>query len=465
MLLCTVLLGFAGAAVHKSYERLLVGVVGGLIRVVEPRDQDTLLTVVAGGVRVDPPYADMDPFVIQSLQMHVSAPLILALLLVGGRKRIGLSRRAGRVAAGAVLVFAVHVVALITQLELSPLKAAGFRDPSYYVFRFSWWVGTVWSLLVLPAGAALYVYLADFHPLPRASDPPHRGRPFLLGLAGVAGAVIVLAVTLAHLRPQRLTEARVVAAQDPGIEAFHAGQYARAVESFRSRLQDGSGSAEVRFNLGVSLYRMGRFADAIREFRLLRSLQPDYPGLEVSLGAALFDGGQRKDALEAFRRADLQRETDMDLLLRVGEALSGGGDLQSAQHAYARVLELAPGNAEALYRLGTLVMAQGQGERAVEYFTQALGVRPDYLKAQKYLAVAHQQAGRVAEAQAAYQKALDLAPLDQGALFGAAVLLLRTDDPCGALQLLQRCVQASGSDTDTRRCRQLLQQIETSCPA
>ncbi len=101
MLLFTVLLGIAGAAAHKTYERVLVGVAGGVIRMVEPRHQDTLLTAVDGGVRVDPPYAGLDPFLIQSFKMHVSAPLILALLLVGGPARIGASRRATRVAVGA----------------------------------------------------------------------------------------------------------------------------------------------------------------------------------------------------------------------------------------------------------------------------------------------------------------------------------------------------------------------------
>jgi hypothetical protein len=48
---------------------------------------------------------------------------------------------------------------------------------------------------------------------------------------------------------------------------------------------------------------------------------------------------------------------------------------------------------------------------------------------------------------------------------GVAVLLLRTEDPCRARPYLDRCVEAAGMDANTTRCRQLLQQIETSCPA
>ncbi len=465
MLLFTVLLGIAGAAAHKTYERVLVGVAGGVIRMVEPRHQDTLLTAVDGGVRVDPPYAGLDPFLIQSFKMHVSAPLILALLLVGGPARIGASRRATRVAVGALLVFAVHVVALITQLELSPLKEAGFREPSYYVFRFSWWLGTVWSMLVLPAGAALYVYLADFRPMAPAASAARRGRAMLLALGAVGGAVILLAATLAHLRPQLAAESTVAVQPDAAIVAFRAGRYAEAVEGFQAQLQDASDNAGARFNLAVSLYRTGRFVEAIQQLNLLRSVQPDYPGLDLSLGAALFDMGEREQALEVLGRADLQHETDVELLLQVGGVLLGGQELEGAQRAYTRVLELDPASAEALYHLGTLVMAQGQGEQAVQYFHQALSARPDYLEAHKYLAVAHQQAGRLAEALAAYQKAVDLAPRDQGALFGVAVLLLRTEDPCRGRPYLERCVEAAGMDANTQRCRQLLQQIEASCPA
>ena len=112
-----------------------------------------------------------------------------------------------------------------------------------------------------------------------------------------------------------------------------------------------------------------------------------------------------------------------------------------------------------------LLVAQGQGEQAVQYFNQAVDARPDFLEAIKALAVAHEQAGRPAEALAAYRKAVDLAPEDQRALSGLAALLLRTEDPCRARLYLERCVQVAGISADTQRCRQLLQQIETSCPA
>lgn len=465
MLLFTALLGFAGAAVHETYERVLLGVAGGVIRMVEPHGQDTLLTAVDGGVRVDPPYAGMDPFVVRSVGMHVSAPLILALLLVGGPAPIGPSRRAARVAVGALLVFAVHVVALITQLELTPLKEAGFREPSYYVFRFSWWMGTVWSMLVLPAGALLYVYLADFRPMAQAASAARRGRPMLLVLGAVGGAVILLAAMLAHLRPQLAAESTVAVQPDAALVAFRAGRFAEAVEGYQAQLQDASGNPGARFNLAVSLYRTGRFAEAIQQLNLLRSVQPDYPGLDLSLGAALFDLGEREQGLEALRRADLQHETDVELLLQVGDALSGGRELEGAQRAYMRVLELDPESAEALYRLGTLVMAQGRGEQAVQYFQQAVGGRADFLEALKALAVAQQQAGRPAEALAAYRKAVDLAPEDQEVLSGVALLLLRSENPCRARLYLDRCVEAAGVAAETQRCRQLLQQIEASCPA
>ena len=143
----------------------------------------------------------------------------------------------------------------------------------------------------------------------------------------------------------------------------------------------------------------------------------------------------------------------------------GGEDLEGAQRAYTRVLELDPVSAEALYHLGTLVMAQGQGEQAVQYFHQALGARADFLQAHKALAVAQQQAGRLAEALAAYRKAVDLAPEDQEALSGVALLLVRSENPCRARAYLDRCVEAAGVDAHTQWCRQLLRQIEASCPA
>jgi tetratricopeptide (TPR) repeat protein len=464
VLLATGLLGAAGYVAHGTYNRLVVAVTGGLIRMVEPGEDSTRLTSVPGGAQVKPAYAGADRFFVNTRTMHLSAPLVLALLLVGGPGRIGLARRLTRLLIGGALVVAGHMAALIAQLEFSPLLAAGFREPVYYVYRFFWWVGTVWGMLVLPAGAALFVYLADFREAGNVRRRV-RARAVLLALGWMAGVVMVLAWSLAHLRPE--LPVKLVAEsprRDAGVEAFRAGRYAEAVEAFRARLQDETGNAALRYNLGVSLYRTGRFAEAMQELSLVRSQEPDHPGLDVSLGAVLFALGEREEALQAFQRADLAQVTDADLLVQVGGVMFGAGDREGAERAYRRALAVRPTHAEASYRLGILIMAGGQREEAVLQFQQAIAARPDYLEAYKYLAVAHQQAGRNQPALDAYAQALRLAPDDLGALFGVASILLRSDDPCRARPYLSRCAQAPGGEQDRQRCRGLAEQMESTCP-
>ena len=357
MILATGILGLLGYGVHGAYDRLLGAFTGTLIRAVEP-GAATRLEAVAGEIQVTPSYPDADSFRVRSYEMHLSAPLVLAILSMSGVTGAGWRRGVRRMAVGAVLLFLGHVAALVTQVEFQPLLASDYREPVYYVFRFFWWIVGVWSLWLLPAGAALFVYAADWG-LPGARPETRRtAAPVAVASAVALAAVVVLSATLAHLRPPLEAKAPVVeeGAEAEGMEAFRQGRFAQAVVSLRAHLDRRPDDTATRFYLGVSLYRDGRAGESAVELERVRDAQPDLPGLFLALGAAQFDAGRPREAIRSFRHVDLEAIEDPALLVNIGGAFHGEGERAGAERAYQRALVLDAEHPPALLGLGRMLL-------------------------------------------------------------------------------------------------------------
>ena len=99
-------------------------------------------------------------------------------------------------------------------------------------------------------------------------------------------------------------------------------------------------------------------------------------------------------------------------------------DWARAKASFTRALELAPRNAIALRRAGTLAWTLGHMEEGLELTRRALEHDPLSAHAYGNLGLALQDANRLAESEAAFRKALELAPQKEGVLAALALTLL-----------------------------------------
>jgi hypothetical protein len=106
--------------------------------------------------------------------------------------------------------------------------------------------------------------------------------------------------------------AAAVAAPDPfapgqtdflvGVEAFHAGDYAAALECFGRARDAGYKDPTLEFNLGLSDYKLGRYAEAGAVFQHLLG-QPGYADIaEFHLGLVAAQLGQQDAAVAHLRK-------------------------------------------------------------------------------------------------------------------------------------------------------------------
>ena len=99
-------------------------------------------------------------------------------------------------------------------------------------------------------------------------------------------------------------------------------------------------------------------------------------------------------------------------------------DWARAQASFTRALELAPQNAIALRRSATLAWTLGRMEEGFELTHRALEQDPLSAHAYSNLGLGFQDAGRLSESEAAFRKALELAPQKDGVRAGLALTLL-----------------------------------------
>ncbi|MBX9635735.1 MAG: tetratricopeptide repeat protein [Magnetospirillum sp.] len=99
---------------------------------------------------------------------------------------------------------------------------------------------------------------------------------------------------------------------------------------------------------------------------------------------------------------------DVESELRDGIAHQQNGDLAQASRCYRNVLDSDPSNVDALYLMSVLAVIAGQPEIAVDLASAAINAQPDYFAPYLGLGNGLQALGRVAEAEQAFRKAVEL---------------------------------------------------------
>jgi len=178
-----------------------------------------------------------------------------------------------------------------------------------------------------------------------------------------------------------------------------------AAEAFRLALDLAPDLAAAAFNLGNAL-RGAQDADgAVAAYRRAVGLAPDLAPAWSNLGATLAELGLPDDAADACRRALRAAPEYADAHYNLGNALREGGHAADAALAFEHAIELAPDHADALCNLGLVRFADGP-DTAAETLSRAITVDHNHALARFYLGVALEEAGRQADADAAFS-ALD----------------------------------------------------------
>jgi len=234
-----------------------------------------------------------------------------------------------------------------------------------------------------------------------------------------------------------------------GLARERVGDLAGAERLYREAAAAAPSDARPVLHLGVLAARAGRMAEAADLFARACALAPEHAEAHVLHGVALTEAGRPGDAARALERALNLAPGHVPARFRLGVAYTDLGRLDDAARAFAAVLKSDPGHVAARFNLGAVHAAAGRLGEAAACYAAVLAAHPDHAEAALNLAELHRGGhrygdalavldgalrhhpetahlwasrgnvlkvlDRLEEAEAAYRKAVDLAPGDDAA--------------------------------------------------
>ena len=173
-------------------------------------------------------------------------------------------------------------------------------------------------------------------------------------------------------------------------------------------------TAEEYYEQATALYKEGRYREVVALVRPALRRYPDAVRLHYAAGVALYSGlGRYEEAAEVLERAAAQDTSVVEVAQLLGVTYLHLNQPAEAAATLARAAALAPGDWETHYRLGLARNHLGDAEAAVAAFAQARELAPREPMPYLDLARTYQRLGREQAANEALRRFEALQPLKQ----------------------------------------------------
>lgn len=210
-----------------------------------------------------------------------------------------------------------------------------------------------------------------------------------------------------------------------------------AARSFTRVLKLDPSNSTAHYNLGMIASLQKKPESALQHFQAVVAA---HPADVAALGALL----QTQIVL---RRAPEARATAGRLLKalppgdprvsEVGALLASSGDYVGALPALEQAYRASPQSADAAYNLGLALFKAGREEPALSLLLKF----PQSGPALNLIGTIEESRGRYGEAKAAFSKAANIEPRNEGFRIDAAAILVREADPSGALEAFEQAAR------------------------
>jgi tetratricopeptide (TPR) repeat protein len=273
----------------------------------------------------------------------------------------------------------------------------------------------------------------------------------------------------------RTNPADLEALVQSGIAEKTAGRLERAHTLFQRAIDLDQDSSVLHFLLAETLYNRGLHEEALRSVKRSIELNPDNPDALYLIGFILGDLGRAEEAADANRRAvqlnptlvraqanlslEMYRheatpsqahKTSAGAHITLGRALRQKGYFQEALKEYERAIEGGEANAEVLQAMLELYLLQRDTGAAIATAERFAREFSPTAKTWNGRGVALQLAGRHAEAEESYNRALQVDSSYPYAHNNLGVLLWHKHDTKAAINSFRRALQAPNPPVEAR---------------
>ncbi len=213
-----------------------------------------------------------------------------------------------------------------------------------------------------------------------------------------------------------------------GLVFLARGDASRAIDFIGRAVKARPGDAQYLGNLGVALNAASRHKEAVEALARAVSINPGFAEAYSNLGMAYRALMRLDDAVAAYSSAIELRPNEPGFHANLGNTLRDLGDVLAAEQTYRRALVLQPGHPGAAQGLGGLLDDRWAAAEGLEIVDQALAGAARHPQLHVRRGRLLQNLGRLQEAVAQYDRAIELNPNLGEPYQHRANLLLRDGD-------------------------------------
>jgi len=253
-------------------------------------------------------------------------------------------------------------------------------------------------------------------------------------------------------------------------EAMRQGRLDEAANGFAAVVQKSPAFAEGHFNLGLVNEELGKHEEAIVSFEKALKLKPRLHGANLFLGIAEYRLNHLDQGTAALKRETISFPKDANAWMWLGVVELASNQPEAAAEALDKAARLKPGDADVLYHRGqahllvsknsyaamfkadpsswrvhqVLAQANAEAERhldAIAEYQEAVKLAPTQPGLHEELGSEYRNAGKMQEAEAAFQQELEIDPHNYLARYKLGVLAVEKGDGGRGKELIEAALR------------------------
>lgn len=194
-----------------------------------------------------------------------------------------------------------------------------------------------------------------------------------------------------------------------GTVLLQSENFAAAVAMLRPIAEARPDVPDVHNNLGVAFKATGDWQQAARSFEAALRANPDYSPALSNLGSLMQARGLHTDAVKCYRRAVECQPTDLSLRRSLAVSLQAAEDWEEAEEQFRRLFADSAAQEDRINLAYVLARREKLAE-AEEIYQSVLQDQPGFAEIHSSLSYLHERGGKLEEALAAADRAIELAP-------------------------------------------------------
>ncbi len=247
----------------------------------------------------------------------------------------------------------------------------------------------------------------------------------------------------------------LVLAETAGIEdamsraqKFHRdGVHEKALQWYKTALDEGGNRALIYFNMGNLHYLAGRPWESVRCYKRVVKLVPDFMTAHLNIAKIYYRYGDYPAAVALCREA-LEIENDHECLLVMGASYLGLELPAEAVRCFTRAKRIKPGDTRSYYYSARAYLSIGDHASAIDEIEEAMAVSKEPETLRPYLADLCYSTGDYKKAASLYETVIIDSANDKRARLRLAECYRKLGMPFLAIDSLEQAADIHKNDAD-----------------